>query len=64
MGTKEETDLDLETQYKTKTDMQTATTELRTAKALAPSQELVEATLLSIELPKAISKDSQSQLIE
>ena len=58
------TALDLETQYPTKIDMQKATTEMRTEKALAASQELVEATLLSSELTKAISKGTQSQLIE
>ena len=40
------------------------TMEMRTEKALAASHELVEATLLSAELTKAISEGTQSQLIE
>lgn len=58
------TGLGLDTQYPTKTDMQIAATEMIIEKALAALQELVESTLLTAEPTKAISKGTQSQLIE
>ena len=59
------TDLVLETQYPTKTDVQKAITDSNRAKAVAASHELFDATLYE-EPPEgaATSKGIQSQLTE
>lgn len=59
------TDLDLETQYPTKTETQKETTDKSREKALAASHELLDVAFIPEVLDgETISKGTQSQLIE
>lgn len=63
MGVKR-TPLGLKTQYPTNTDAHNETTDNRRAKTLETFTDELGVVLVEIELPKEISKGSQSQLIE